>query len=367
MALGLRPAAMNILFNEGNRHTQLSGYGNLSRSIMTALAEHTDAILMTRFRDYEIPDWVRDKELLEQIPVAENNRDHDVVLRISQPPSKPIPETKPMVFYTQNAIGDLIPDWVEFMKAADGFIVPSEFDAEVFRRYFNNVSVCHQHVDERMFTPRPVWRAEGTDEFSFLFVGSYGYRKGVDLLLDAFEKAFDAGQKVNLTLHCFSGFEYGNFNDLLKWHRRVPDNISLTIFNGTVEPDWMCRHYNRHDCIVTFSRGEGWCMPLHEALLCGKPVICPASTAMGECLPDRGVIKVPVEEKLISEITDPWGLGFRSATERAETLSMRFSKKLRFRRCATCTITMQITRLRPMQRVHSSPKRTRRNHSQPRS
>ena len=52
-------------------------------------------------------------------------------------------------------------------------------------------------------------------------------------------------------------------------------------------------------------------MPLHEALLCEKPIIAPNSTSMGECLPDQGVIKVETEAKLISDITEPFGMSVK--------------------------------------------------------
>ena len=42
------------------------------------------------------------------------------------------------------------------------------------------------------------------------------------------------------------------------------------------------------------SRGEGWCMPLSEALLCGLPVIAPASTAMAEYLDQSVAELIPV-------------------------------------------------------------------------
>lgn len=53
-------------------------------------------------------------------------------------------------------------------------------------------------------------------------------------------------------------------------------------------------------------------MPLHEALLTEKPIIAPNSTAMGECLPDEGCIKIETRPRLISDITDPFGASMKS-------------------------------------------------------
>lgn len=299
-----------VLVDDGSRHTQLSGYGNLSRAIMTALIEHTSLEISIRNRAEVVPDWVSDKSVLDQIPVTPDSDDHDCVLHICSPGRK-IRERKPCLLYTQNALSKLRPEWVDGLKRTDAIVVPGEFDARVFRQDFDNVHVCHQYVDERIFKPRAQYRREGTKAFSFLFVGAFGYRKGVDLLLKAFPRAFDQGQQVNLTLHCFSGFEMDRFDRILDAVRDWPRNLSLSVYNGNRPPEWMSRIYNQHDVVISLSRGEGWCMPLHEALLCEKPIIAADSTAMAECLPDRGTIKIPTRPQPVSEITGAFGAPFR--------------------------------------------------------
>lgn len=298
-----------VLIDDGSRHTELTGYGNLSRAIVSALYTHTDLKLHFRNRRGSVPNWVRDKDLLDRIPYGESDS-HDCVLHISSP-GREVGGNKPNLIYTQNALSMLKPDWVEGLRGADAVIVPGEFDARVFRDHFDNVHICHQFVDDKTFRPKPSFRNEGPDTFSFLFVGSFGYRKGLDLLLQAFPEAFDMGQKVNLTLHCFSGFEADRFSYLIEAARGLPDNLSLQVYNGSRTPDWMSRVYNQHDVIISLSRGEGWCMPLHEGLLSHKPVVAPDSTAMGEYLPETGVLKVPTRARIISEITDPLGESIR--------------------------------------------------------
>ena len=301
-----------ICINDGSRHIHHTGYGNLARAIITALDARPNIEVGLRYRDAEVPDTVSDKEILDRIPIWDRYayEEFDCVLQVTHP--QKIREGRPALFYTQNALSKLIPEWVTELEDADGLIVPSEFDARVFREHFDNVHVCHQFTDDRLFRNRGRYRDEGPDRFSFLFVGAYGYRKGVDLLLDAFPKAFDSGQEVNLTLHCFVGLEREAINDLIQFSRELPDNITFSVYSGSVPPKWMARIYEQHDCVVSFSRGEGWCMPLHEALLTEKPIIAPNSTAMGECLPDEGCIKVETRPRLISDITDPFGASMKS-------------------------------------------------------
>lgn len=297
---------MRVLIDDGSRHTKMTGYGNLSRSIIAALHKHTDATVALRHRTENLPDWVSDREMLKNIPVGPDEKDFDVVLRIGTPKGKNSNHI-PTVVYTQNALGDLRPEWVEDLSPADALIVPGEFDAQVFRKYFKSVFTCPQNVDEKTFKPAPHYRSEGEKCKSFIYVGSYSYRKGVDSMLDTFSAAFSNSEEVHLTMHCFSGLEKNGINDLLRRARHLPSNVKLSIFNGSVTPAWMSRIYSRHDAVVTFSRGEGWCMPMHEGLLCGKPVIATDCTAMGEKLPQDGVRRISAIETDIASSTHPLG------------------------------------------------------------
>ncbi len=302
---------MKLMVADGNRHMRVSGYGALARAILIALKRHADFDLVVERRRGDWDDGVPNREELLAIPEAVGIKDVDAVLRVGSP-RKWHPHGRPTLVYTQNALGDLPLDWVEALGEADAVIVPGAFDAVVFRRYFRRVFTCPQFVDPAVFTPVPSYRSEGPDRLSFLFVGSYSYRKGVDLLFPAFAEAFADGRPVHLRLHCASGLEGEGSTHLLRHARQLPANIEMSLFSGTLTPAWMNRHYNRHDAVVSFSRGEGWCMPLHEGLLCGKPVIAPDSTAMGEALPADGVRRVSVRERLISAIEDPFGAGLRT-------------------------------------------------------
>lgn len=302
---------MKVLIADGNRHLRASGYGALSRAILLALKRYSDIQIVVEPRQGNWDQGIaHESELMEIVEQGELS-DIDVVLRIGTPEGKN-QYGIPTIVYTQNALGDLPPTWIQSLSVADAIVVPGEFDANVFRKYFKRVFTCPQFVDPNVFKPYPSYRQEGVDCLSFLFVGSYSYRKGVDLLIPAFAEAFADGRPVHLRFHCFSGLEKDGMNHLLQYIRHLPKNIEVSVFNGSLSPSWMNRIYNRHDVVISFSRGEGWCMPLHEGLLCGKPVIAPNSTAMGEALPVAGVRRVKVNEQQISQIQDTFGGSMKS-------------------------------------------------------
>ncbi|WOR15363.1 glycosyltransferase [Hyphomonas sp. FCG-A18] len=292
-----------VVIDDGDRRITETGYGALTREIILSLWQYSPFdIYFTPQETYETyPDDLRNIDILKTIPEMEAE-EADLVFRVGVPGS-PFKYTKPCLFYTQNALGDIPEKWRRFMRRAGGIIVPGEFDKVVFDRYFPLVYTCPQGVDIDAFKPKNEWRSEGSEDFSFLFVGSYSYRKGADLLPKVFKRAFSDGAPVHLHLQCFSGLEKTRITDFFNSFRYLPNNIGVSGFSGHRSIQWMNRIYNQHDAILTFSRGEGWCMPLHEALLCEKPVIAPNSTAMGEYLPNSGVEKIAVHEKRIEDIT----------------------------------------------------------------
>lgn len=297
-----------ILISDGMRHLQNSGYGQLSRMIILSLLEHGNHALTIERRAGAVPmEGIPGLEPILALPDSDGR--HDITLRIGAP-SDMSGVRGPLVAYTQNALGGLTEKWAGFLSRADTVVVPGEFDREVFIRHHPNVETCHQVIDFDFFRPKPHYRGEGVDCASFLFVGSFGYRKGGDLLLPTLAEAFGgADQPVHATLMCFTGLEDGGFDILVPQLRSLPDNVSVTLRSRLLSPPWMRRVLNRHDAVFTLSRGEGWCMPLWEALSSGLPVVAPRSTAMGEFLPDWGTEFFGVEERPISELDDPFAAG----------------------------------------------------------
>jgi len=296
---------------DGNRHMQATGYGALSRAIILALKRYGQDIDL--FVEKRSRAWDKDIPCLEelmQIPENSGIKGLDVVLRIGSPEGRNNYGV-PTLVYTQNALGDLPPAWVDSLAGADGIVVPTEFDAKVFRKYFSNISICPQYVDANVFRPIPAYRKEGAEDMSFIFVGSYSFRKGVDLIAPIFSGAFGNKRSISLSIHCSTGLEKDGVTHLLREVRKLPGNINVNVFNGVLSPAWMNRVYNRHDVVFTFSRGEGWCMPLFEGLLCCKPLVCPDSTAMGESLPSSGVRRVKTNSKLICDLSDPFAYGMK--------------------------------------------------------
>lgn len=303
-----------VMIKDWGRRFRNTGYGQLSRSIAHSLERNSTIKPVFSASDVaKYSEGIPQQERLNAIPlVSDTSDDYDVMLCIC-PPS-PLPKiSKPIALYTQNALGGLIEEWQQHITVAHTVIVPGEFDQIVFKKHHPNVKVCPQMVDYDYYTPHPKYREEGPDRLSFLFVGSYSFRKGVDLVAEVFAKAHKKYRlgPCEVHLHCFTGIEGNNPSHLIDMGRRLPKDVRLTVSAGDLTLPWIRRKLNRYDIVFTLSRGEGWCMPLWEALYSGIPVVAPNSTAMGEFLPQEGVRLFNVSEKAVEDVSSSFGKSFK--------------------------------------------------------
>jgi glycosyltransferase involved in cell wall biosynthesis len=115
---------------------------------------------------------------------------------------------------------------------------------------------------------------------TFLNCGKWEYRKGHDVLVEAFNKAFTKKDRVRLWMLCHNYFLEPNANKGIdgnkEWqslYKQSPlgDKISFlprVKFHGNV-----AKIMQEVDCGVFPSRAEGWNLELLEMMACGKQTI----------------------------------------------------------------------------------------------
>ncbi len=112
-----------------------------------------------------------------------------------------------------------------------------------------------------------------TDRLKLLHVSSCFPRKGVDVLLRAYAAAFTAQDAVVLIIKTFPNPHHDIGQDLKKWRAEYPDAPEVELINADL-PDAAIRAlYELADVLVAPSRGEGFGLPMAEAMLHRCPVI----------------------------------------------------------------------------------------------
>jgi glycosyltransferase involved in cell wall biosynthesis len=130
----------------------------------------------------------------------------------------------------------------------------------------------------------------------FLHVSSAFPRKGIDVLLSAFFDAFSGADDVSLILKTHPN-PHNEVEDLLEGarsaHRDPPDVRWIDRDLGPSELEGL---YAVADWYVHPARGEGFGLPVAEAMLAGVPVISTATTGLSELCSDKTALVVPAVE-----------------------------------------------------------------------
>jgi len=134
----------------------------------------------------------------------------------------------------------------------------------------------------------------------FLFVGGTLYRKGIDVLLEAYCGAFGPGDDVCLIIKDMGvGTFYRNQNagERIRQIQADPGQPEIVYLTQDLPGDQMPRLYAAADALVHPYRGEGFGLPVAEAMACGLPVVVTMGGACDDFCPIDLVYGVPAERR----------------------------------------------------------------------
>jgi glycosyltransferase involved in cell wall biosynthesis len=110
------------------------------------------------------------------------------------------------------------------------------------------------------------------------FLGTFEPRKGLDVLLAAFEQIAQNDQKIELWLAGQPGWGVKVIETLIAEHPAKDRIRRLNFVDDALLPA-LLRHAQ---CVAYPSRGEGFGLPVLEALACGSTVVTSSDTVMSE-------------------------------------------------------------------------------------
>jgi glycosyltransferase involved in cell wall biosynthesis len=214
--------------------------------------------------------------------------------------------------------------WVEgFTALADEIWGPSHY---VRQCYIDSgvppekVVVIPNGVDTERFRPDvPPLPLQTDKSFKFLFVGGTIWRKGIDLLLKAYLLAFRANDDVCLVLKDVGAqtlYQDNQTRRLLDALRSSPHCAEVLELEGFLPDAQIPALYTACDCLVHPYRGEGFGLPIAEAMASGRPVIVTAGGASDDFCTDETAIRVesrihegvPRDFDAYEPIREPWVL-----------------------------------------------------------
>ncbi|MEW5946200.1 MAG: glycosyltransferase family 1 protein [bacterium] len=162
---------------------------------------------------------------------------------------------------------------------------------------------------------REILSRHGLPERFVLYVGRLNPRKNLAALIEAYARVkAGAGGAPRLVIAGTGGEEAK-----LKARARGAGVGDDVLFPGYVERSDLPALYRRAEVFVYPSLGEGFGMPVLEAMACGAPVVASDNTAFPEVVGDGGMLVNPAD---VEEIAGSLGM-LLSSEERREEMSRR--------------------------------------------
>jgi glycosyltransferase involved in cell wall biosynthesis len=283
------------------RHAPLAVSWQGDHGLHTSLSTINDAVCERIDRHDVVTQRVRRDGAALGAPLA---HPADVEVRHQWPPDLRPSRSGRLAVIQPWEFGAIPVDWVAPLgRDVDEVWVPSEF---VRRMYLHagldddRVHVVPNGVDLDRFRPEgPRLELDGAPGLRFLFVGGAIPRKGVDVLLAAWQLAFAGREDVSLVVKDFgSGGVYRNADrsalEELAASGAAPRVVHL---DQDLPSDELAALYRACDVLVHPYRGEGFAMPVLEAMASGLPVIHTGGGPTDEFCPPAAGWRIHAERR----------------------------------------------------------------------
>ena len=224
--------------------------------------------------------------------------------------------------------------WPKYCNMMDELWVPTEWDRKKFRKGGVNVPIhiIHQGIDPDYFHPdyAPM-KTDAKETFKFLVNAAWFPRKNLRNLILAFQSEFKREDDVCLVVKTINlGLNKG-IKEEIKSIPSDPDSANVFVKEAELKAFEMPSLYTMADCFVLPTRGEGWGLPLFEALACGLPVITTGFGAPNETLRDKKGKPFPgVHFTDYKEVNAESPYVFMENKKWAEPNMIQFSKQMRY-------------------------------------
>jgi glycosyltransferase involved in cell wall biosynthesis len=271
-------------------------------------------ISITPLDSYD-PEYKIDKDIVKQLKVLEKaeTSEPDIQIRHSYPPIWQWPASdRTKVVYIQPWEYTKVPfEWqYKFETFADALIVPSNYVAKVFANGGlkpEKLFVVANGYNKELFNTNDDnsdSKYVNKDNFNFVYVGNSQWRKGLDILINAWKDAFKKFDKACLVIKDNPKI-YGQsniLNEIIKMQYKTGCSDVVYIDEDLSDKE-MAALFKASDVVVHPYRAEGFGMHVQEAMACGCVPIVSADGPTDDFVTNENGFILPIERRSVN-ITD---------------------------------------------------------------
>lgn len=251
---------------------------------------------------------LRDKQLARYLWQREKSFGvPDVAIRNMFPP-RTTGLTAQMNFQAFGWEEDRIPaEYIEwFNRDLDGIGTMSGFVTRALKDSGLKIPVKTMGLGVRLienYDEIPPYPLKTNKSVRFLSISSAFPRKGIDVLIKAYFKTFSQEDDVCLILKTFPNIHNRTVEQLEKLRKRYPNAPEVEHIDCDLPEEQLYGLYKAASCYVHCARGEGFGLPVAEAMLAGIPtIVCNNSGLADFCREDTcltvGFTSVPAHSHL---------------------------------------------------------------------
>lgn len=302
----------------------MGGYGNVSRNFIKTLETMNIPVQIHPIGPDHAEIGEQTKQWLQRLSTPKIG-DRVVFIRHGLPPlfreHFHVPNVARQIGVTLFETDRLPSGWAAEANLMDEIWVPSRFNYETFSRSGVNPSklkIVPYPIDVTKYYPGKPYQqlifSPPIRSFVFLYVFGFDYRKGYQMLIQAFCEEFSPAEDVSLILKVYlhSGYKRGfAAKEILSLIPPGRYKNQIVLITTPFSEENLINLYQSSDVYISMDRASGWGMPAMEMMSLGKPVISinwgGATEFMNESnsfLIETEKNLVPVDEKLQRERPD---------------------------------------------------------------
>lgn len=179
---------------------------------------------------------------------------------------------------------DRIPaHWTPLCNQMDEIWIPSQFNFNTYSSCGvtpSKLKIVPYAIDTTKFHPgrtvQPIPFPPTVRSFKFLYVFAFDYRKGYDMLIQAFCEEFSPFEDASLIIKVYVyGYDQAShaLEEVLSYVPEERYNQQIFIIVDSFDDEQMLQLYMSSDIYISMDRACGWGMPIMEMMALGKPVI----------------------------------------------------------------------------------------------